>query len=91
MLASDGSAVARGSSLSCRESPWPPGHRWGHWRRVRFDDGETHDVDTDVGPAYFHASGERVAERGAPSPVGRAAKRQKQAPRTAAPFMQLLR
>ena len=23
------------------EAPWPPGHRWGHWRRVRFDDGET--------------------------------------------------
>ena len=23
------------------QAPWPPGHRWGHWRRVRFDDGET--------------------------------------------------
>ena len=23
------------------EAPWPPGHRWGRWRRVRFDDGET--------------------------------------------------
>ena len=22
-------------------APWPPGHRWGRWRRVRFDDGET--------------------------------------------------
>jgi hypothetical protein len=35
------------------EAPWPPGHRWGHWRRVRFDDGETRDIDTDAGPACF--------------------------------------
>ena len=73
------------------EAPWPPGHRWGHWRRVRFDDGETHDVDADAGPACFRALGERAAERGAPRPAGRASERQKQAPGTAAPFMQLLR
>ena len=37
------------------EAPWPLGHRWGHWRRVRFDGGETHDVDTDAWPACFRA------------------------------------
>ena len=37
------------------EAPWPPGHRWAQWRRVRFDDGETHDVDTAVGQSCFRA------------------------------------
>jgi hypothetical protein len=35
------------------EAPWPPGHRWARWRRVRFDDGATLDVDTDAGPLHF--------------------------------------
>jgi hypothetical protein len=65
------------------EAPWPPDHRWGRWRRVRFDDGETHDVDTDTGPACFRAldkqSSLQLAKRGA--------KRQKQG----VPFTQLLR
>ena len=26
--------------------PWLPGHKWEHWRRVQFDDGDTLDVDT---------------------------------------------
>jgi hypothetical protein len=38
------------------EAPWPAGHRWAHWRRVRFDDGATLDVDTDAGPLHFRSS-----------------------------------
>jgi hypothetical protein len=37
------------------EAPWPAGHRWAHWRRVRFDDGATLDVDTDAGPLHFRS------------------------------------
>ena len=65
------------------EAPWPPDHRWGRWRRVRFDDGETHDTDTDAGPACFRA----LDEPSALQPAERGAKRRKQG----APFMQLLR
>jgi hypothetical protein len=79
------------------EAPWPPGHRWAHWRRVRFDDGETHDVDTahkltqavaDGKPASKAAKWEPAAQP--PAAAGRGKKRQKPAPGTAAPFMQLL-
>ena len=56
------------------EAPWPPGHRWAHWRRVRFDDGETHDVDTDAGPLQFRSlctRGKRTRAQPAEEPVAR--------------------
>ena len=37
------------------EAPWPARNRWQHWRRVRFDDGETLIVDTAAGPAFLRA------------------------------------
>jgi hypothetical protein len=35
------------------DAPWPAGHQWQHWRRVKFDDGALRDVDTAAGPGSF--------------------------------------
>jgi hypothetical protein len=56
------------------EAPWPPRHRWSQWRRVRFDDGETHDVDTDAGPLHFRSLctwGKRTRAQPAEEPAAR--------------------
>ena len=59
------------------EAPWPPSNRWAHWRRVRFDDGVTLDVDTNAGPLHFRslrvrgAAAKRLRAQPADEPVAK--------------------